>query len=26
VLALVLRRRSPEKYEVLGRMVNAGLD
>jgi hypothetical protein len=26
VLALVLRRGSPEKYEVLGRMVNAGLD
>jgi amino acid transporter len=26
LLALVLRRRSPEKYEVLGRMVNAGLD
>jgi len=25
VLALVLRRRSPEKYEVLGRMVNAGI-
>jgi hypothetical protein len=26
VLALVLRKRSPEKYEVLGRMVNAGID
>jgi amino acid transporter len=26
VLALVLRKRSPEKYEVLGRMVNAGIN
>jgi amino acid transporter len=26
VLALVLRKRRPEKYEVLGRMVNAGID
>jgi amino acid transporter len=26
VLALVLRRRSPEKYEVLGRMVNSGIN
>ena len=25
LLALVLRKRSPEKYEVLGRMVNAGI-
>jgi amino acid transporter len=25
-LALVLRRRNPEKYEVLGRMVNSGID
>jgi amino acid transporter len=26
VLALVLRKRSPDKYEVLGRMVNSGID
>jgi hypothetical protein len=26
LLALVLRKRSPEKYEVLGRMVNAGIN
>jgi amino acid transporter len=26
VLALVLRKRNPEKYETLGRMVNAGID
>jgi hypothetical protein len=26
VLALVLRKRSPEKYEVLGRMVNSGIN
>jgi amino acid transporter len=26
VLALVLRRRNPDKYETLGRMVNAGVD
>ncbi len=25
VLALVLRKRSPGKYEVLGRMVNVGI-
>ena len=25
-LALVLRKRNPEKYEVLGRMVNSGID
>jgi amino acid transporter len=25
-LALVLRRRNPEKYEVLGRMVNSGIN
>lgn len=25
-LALVLRKRNPEKYEVLGRMVNAGIE
>jgi hypothetical protein len=25
VLALVLRKRNPEKYEVLGRMVNSGI-
>jgi amino acid transporter len=26
VLALVLRRRSPDKYETLGRMVNSGIN
>jgi amino acid transporter len=26
VLALVLRRRNPEKYDVLGRMVNSGIN
>jgi hypothetical protein len=26
VLALVLRKRNPDKYETLGRMVNAGVD
>jgi amino acid transporter len=26
VLALVLRKRNPERYEVLGRMVNAGIN
>jgi amino acid transporter len=26
VLALVLRKRSPQKYEVLGRMVNGGIN
>jgi amino acid transporter len=26
VLALVLRKRNPDKYETLGRMVNAGID
>jgi len=26
VLALVLRKRNPEKYEVLGRMVNSGIN
>jgi amino acid transporter len=26
LLALVLRKRKPEKYEVLGRMVNAGIE
>jgi amino acid transporter len=26
VLALVLRKRNPEKYDVLGRMVNAGIN
>jgi amino acid transporter len=26
VLALVLRRRNPAKYEVLGRMVNSGIN
>jgi len=26
VLALVLRKRRPDKYETLGRMVNAGID
>jgi len=25
VLALILRKRNPEKYEVLGRMVNSGI-
>jgi amino acid transporter len=25
-LALVLRKRNPEKYEVLGRMVNSGIN
>lgn len=25
-LALVLRKRNPEKYDVLGRMVNSGID
>ncbi len=24
--AVVLRRRNPEKYEVLGRMVNSGIN
>jgi amino acid transporter len=26
VLALVLRRRNPDKYDVLGRMVNSGIN
>ena len=26
LLALVLKARSPQKYEMLGRMVNTGID